>query len=161
LRDRQGRPLPAPITALIWAVLSANHAGTRRNPLPGHRREVAIEDFAAHLDVPSFVFHIDDVGQSSRFADYIVKKIDVDSLGRFRLTPQNAVVATSTPELSEQFSALGLAVFPMEGDGPEPTPWAILQELVAAGLAGRDWRTHPTFLTGVSRASRRLFERYD
>lgn len=164
LRDRLGRPLalPSPIDSLLWAVTSANHAYTRRNPLPAHRREAAIEGFARDLDVPSFVYLIDDVGSSPRFADYILKKIAVDSRGRFRLTPDDTLVATSTPEVAEQFERLGFAVVPAEvGEhgGPLP-PWLLLKELVEAGLAGQDWGTHPLFLTQVSLASRRLYLKY-
>src|SRR5262245_16405115 len=82
-----GAPGSGPIDTLVWAITPANHANTRRNPLPGHRREIAIEELASLLDVPSFVYHIDDVGSSPRFADYILKKVEVDSQGRFRLTP--------------------------------------------------------------------------
>src|SRR5262245_55265765 len=116
LRDRHGRPLSlaSPIDAIVWAVTSANHSGTRRNPLPAHRREAAIEDFARGLDVPSFVYHVDDVGTSDRFADYVLKKIDVDSQGRSRLTPEDTLVATSTPEVAEQFEHLGFPVIPVE-----------------------------------------------
>lgn len=38
-----------------------------------------IEDFARHLNAESYVFHIDDVGISDKFAEYIIKKIEVDS----------------------------------------------------------------------------------
>src|SRR5436190_2497783 len=99
--------LAEPIDTLVWAITSANHANTRRNPLPGHRREVAIEEFSSLLDVPSFVYHIDDVGASPRFADYILKKIEVDSQSRLRLTAADCLVATATPELAVQFEQLG------------------------------------------------------
>jgi hypothetical protein len=90
LLDIAGRPLGAEarFTAILWAITSANHANTRRNPLPGHRREVAIEELAEQLEVPSYVFLIDDLGATPRFAEYLIKKIAVDSQGRFSLTPQ-------------------------------------------------------------------------
>jgi hypothetical protein len=153
-----GQPvaLSGPIDTLIWAITSANHAHTRRNPLPGHRREVAIEEFAAQLDVPSFVYHVDDVGSSARFADYILKKVEVDSQGRFHLTPDNSVVATGTPELAGQFEQLGFRVLVPDGD----QPWQLLEELVQATLSGANIRTHPSFLRKASRASRRLVVKY-
>jgi hypothetical protein len=159
----QGEPggvlgLAAPVDAIVWAITSANHASTRRNPLPAHRREVAIEEFADALDVPSFVYLIDDVGTSDRFADYMLKKIEVDSQGRFVLVPEDTLVATSTPELAEQFDRLGFRVIPVERE-PRP-PWLLLQDLVEAGLAGMAWRSHPIFLTSLSRASRRLYLKY-
>lgn len=162
IQDGQGRPLRLDRTpdVLIWAITSANHANTRRNPLPAHRREVAIEEFASALDIPSYVYLIDDVGESDRFADYILKKIAVDSQGRFLLTADNTLVLTSTPEVAEQFERLGYPVVPPEpscAGGPRP-PWQLLQDLLEAG---GDWRRHPDFLTQVSRASRRLYVKYD
>lgn len=154
-----GLGVPRPVEAIIWAITSANHQNTRRNPLPGHRREVAIDQFADDLDAPSYVFHIDDLGESPRFADYVLKKIDVDSGGRFTLTADNAVVATSTPEVAEQFAALGFTVLPGLPDGA-PHPCRVLDDLVQAGLAGQPWAGSPLFLGRVSRASRRLLLRY-
>ncbi len=142
------------VGAVLWAVTSANHQNTRRNPLPGHRREAAIASFADDLDAPSFVYHIDDVGDSPRFADYILKKIDVDSAGVHRPAPADTLVATSTPELAGQFAALGFRVAPAD------TPWELMSRLVAAGLAGADIEADPEWLTLVSRASRRLWARY-
>src|SRR5262245_46636940 len=158
----QGTLAPRPIETLVWAITSANHDNTRRNPLPGHRREAAIEEFAALLEVPSYVYQLDDVGHSERFADYILKKVEVDSHGRFRLTPADALVATGTPEVAGQFERLGFTVVPVEGslEGEPPAPWQVLEELVEAGLAGQSWASHPTFLTRVSRASRRLLLKY-
>ncbi len=34
-----------------------------------------------------FVYLIDDIGRSQRFAEYVIKKIGVESQGRFQLTP--------------------------------------------------------------------------
>ena len=46
----QSKSAHGPVESLLWAITSANHSGTRRNPLPAHRREVAIEEFAAQLE---------------------------------------------------------------------------------------------------------------
>jgi hypothetical protein len=152
-----GRAEPEPVEAVVWAITSANHQNTRRNPLPGHRREVAICQFADDLDVPSFVFHIDDVDETGRFADYVLKKIEVD--GRLTLTPDNAAVVTSTPGVLEQFEALGFRVLPSEVEGML-SPYELLEELVNIGLNGEPWATNPVFLCRVSRASRRMILRY-
>ena len=39
-------------TTVVWAVTSANHENTKRNPVPYHRREAAIERFSV-LDGPA------------------------------------------------------------------------------------------------------------
>ena len=43
LRDVNGRPpdLADRIDTILWAVTSANHDNTRRNPLPAYRRAAA------------------------------------------------------------------------------------------------------------------------
>jgi hypothetical protein len=169
LRDVGGEPLGLKerIDTILWAVTSANHSNTRRNPLPAHRREAAIESFAAELDAESYVYLVDDLGSSAHFAEYVLKKIEVDSRGRFRLSPANAVVACSTPEVLVQYERLGFRVLPVElADRPGPSfradpPWRVLERLVEAGLRGEDWRTHEVFLTKVARASRRLYLKYD
>lgn len=168
LSDVDGRPLELaePIDRMIWAITSANHSHTRRNPLPAHRREVAIEEFADELPTESFVYLIDDLGHSPNYAEYMIKKIEVDSAGRFALTPQNTVVACSTPEVIELFERLGYRVLPLEladRNGPTwsaETPWQLMDRLVVAGLAGRDWRTEPCFLTQMAPATRRLYLKY-
>src|SRR3989344_7482400 len=101
LVDVHGNPLKATqsIDDIIWSITSANHHNTRRNPIPGNRREVGIEMFAEDLSVSSFVYHIDDVGTTPHFAEYILKKVEVESQGRFHLTPENTVIGCSTPQI--------------------------------------------------------------
>lgn len=168
LRDVNGQSLALaePIDSVIWAVTSANHENTRRNPLPAHRREAAIEELADLLDVDSFVYLIDDVGASTRFAEYVLKKIEVDSFGRFRLTPENTVVGCSTPSVIEMYERLGFRILPFEladratSTFAAETPWQLMQHLVAVGLAGDDWQTDPTIVTKVARATRRMYAKY-
>lgn len=168
LRDVYNQPLrhTGRIDAILWAITSANHHNTRRNPLPGHRREAAIEEFADWLDVDSFVYHIDDLGATPRFAEYVLKKIEVDSRGRFQPTPRNTIVGCSTPSVIELYDRLGFQVLPFEladlvsATFSAETPWELLEQLVRAGLEGRDWRTEPTFLAKVARATRRLYTKY-
>lgn len=169
LVDIDGRPLDldGPLDTIVWAITSANHSGTRRNPLPAGRREVAIEEFADRLDAESFVYGIDDVGATPRFAEYVLKKIEVESRGRFRLTPANCVLACSTPEVIEQYERLGFRILPVELQDRATrtfraeTPWQLLDALVQRGLAGGDWRTDDLFLGKVARATRRLYLKYN
>lgn len=147
LRDIAGKPLElADPPTLVWAITSANHENTRRNPLPGHRRALAIERFSATLPFPAISFHLDDVGTSNRFADHVLKDIEVQSRGVVRMTPRNTVVACSTPSVIDQYEALGFRVLPVElTDLHQETvshrrPWELLVALVAAGKC---WREDP------------------
>lgn len=75
--DVFGNPLAIskPPTAIIFAVTSANHNNTRRNPLSLYQRAMMIQDFSRELELPSYVVPIDDIGQSPNFALYTLKKL--------------------------------------------------------------------------------------
>jgi hypothetical protein len=169
LRDVNGEALglKSPIEEIVWAITSANHSNTRRNPLSAHRREAAIEDFASQLDVASHVYLIDDIGATARFAEYILKKIEVDSLGKLRPTPEDTVVACSTPEVIEMYEQLGFRILPVElidrnsRRFAAETPWQLLQAIFGDDNQGQDWRRNEIFLTKVARATRRLYLKYN
>ncbi|MBP1651635.1 MAG: hypothetical protein H6Q26_1792, partial [Bacteroidetes bacterium] len=47
-QDVQGQAMPASaITAVIFAVTSANHLGTKRNPVPFYLRSMIIQEFSS------------------------------------------------------------------------------------------------------------------
>jgi SAM-dependent methyltransferase len=148
---------------LIWAVTSANHSNTRRNPFPAHRREAAIEHFISDLDLNSFVYLINDLGSTHKFAAYMIKEIEVQSEGRFVLTPQDTVVACSTPSVIQLFEELGFRILPVElldrtsVTYSHPRPWDVVKAIAAAGP---DWCTSQTCREEMHPASLRLLEKY-
>jgi trans-aconitate methyltransferase len=154
------------IDKIIWVVTSANHSNTRRNPLPAHRREAMIEDFARHLNAESYVFHIDDVWITDKFAEYIIKKIEVDSLWEIVLTPENTVVWCSTPWVIDMYEKVWFQVLPFELEDKKSQkfktdlPWDLVENIIATNKAGKDWRTEQWFLTQVSRASKKIYTKY-
>jgi len=78
------------IDAVIFAVTSSNHSNTRRNPLPFYLRAISIEAFGNKLDVPTYIYGIDDVGSLHNFASYTLKRISMtmsSSLTWYRETP--------------------------------------------------------------------------
>jgi hypothetical protein len=119
LLDVHGSPirLGEPIDKIIWVITSANHSNTRRNPLSGYRREAMIEDFSRHLVAKSFIYHIDDIWVSQRFPHYVINKIEVDSGGKHRLTPENTVLGCSTPEVIDMYVKLWFQTLPFELEG--------------------------------------------
>lgn len=98
-KDVYGKPLgiTEAVQSVIFAVTSANHSNTRRNPVPFHLRAMAILDFCQELEVPGYVFGIDDVGYMEDFAAYTLKKIEHESDAQFQLHPANTIVACSSP----------------------------------------------------------------
>jgi len=141
--DTDGIPLlPAPDAEVVWAVTSATHTGTRRNPLPAHRREALVERVALAADLPSVVAPVSDVPPSDRFATTVLGSVEM-STGR-TLTPDDTVVACSTPAVAALYAALGFRVAAVE-DTRDPAPlrpWDVLELMVAGDPSWRDL-AHP------------------
>ncbi|RCK69599.1 class I SAM-dependent methyltransferase [Desertihabitans brevis] len=139
--DTDGRPVPmAEGAEVVWAVTSANHRGTRRNPVAANRREAAIERASTLEQLPSAVVAVVDTRPTDRFASTVVETVATE-LGR-RPHPEHTVVACSTPEVAAMYRALGYPVVAVEADeetagrlaasGLEPRrPWDVLELLVA------------------------------
>ena len=127
---------------VVWAVTSANHANTKRNPVPYHRREAAIERFSVLTGLRSLVVPVFDTAPTERFAEVTLKNVTVAT--GLTLTPADTVVACSTPSVAALYAAAGFDVVGVE-DAVEPSPerpWDVLLRL-AAGDDG--WRAlaHP------------------
>ena len=152
-RDEDGDPIAvADDAVVVWAVTSANHAATRRNPFPAHRREAAIEILAHVERMPSIVVPVVDVAPTPRFAEITLKEISHATSERVYPTPATAIVATSTPQVADLYRALGYRIAPMERGHPASpaTPWQLLDDLMSGSDA---WRTavHPATLDIVDR----------
>lgn len=150
-----------PIESVIFAVTSANHSLTRRNPLPLHLRAMALHSFGVTLPVPSFIYDIDDVGVLPDFANYVLRRVETRSSGRFKLTPENTEVLCSTPSVIALYEELGFKILPAELsdlDGERETYHAMLPwETVEAAVAGDD----EVFGASAHQATTLLWERYE
>jgi SAM-dependent methyltransferase len=137
---------------LVWAVTSANHQNTRRNPVPANRREAAIELFSLRERFRSLVVPIFDTRPTERFAEITLKAIAA-GVGGLSLDPANCVVAVSTPSVIEMYQSLGFRIASLELNHSESPlrAWQVL-ELCAAGDPG--WREH------AHEATIDVFDRY-
>ncbi len=136
---------------VVFAVTSANHANTKRNPVPYDRREAAVERFGVLEGLRCLVVPVFDTAQTERFAEVTVKNVAA-TVG-VELTRANTVVACSTPEVSAMYAALGFPIAGVEADvQPAPDrPWEVLLRCAAGDEAWRDL-AHP--------ASVDVFDRY-
>ncbi|MFY1651894.1 class I SAM-dependent methyltransferase [Solwaraspora sp. WMMB762] len=150
LAAREAAASDGPCT-VVWAVTSANHGNTRRNPVPYHRREAAIERFSVLTGLRSVVVPVFDVVATDRFAEVTVKT--VAAVTGLELTPADTVLACSTPEVAAMYRRLGFPVAGVEADvdPPPPRPWDVLLRLAAGDDSWRDL-AHP--------ASVDVFDRY-
>ena len=155
--DAAGQPVvPTPDAEVVWAVTSANHQNTRRNPVPYSRREAAIERLALLEDLPSLVVPVVDARPTPRFAHVTLTAVEVATAGRVLLTPESCVVACSTPVVAALYTELGFTVVTVEEDAavlPDrpARPWDVLELLVAGDDRWREL-AHP--------ASVSVFDRY-
>jgi SAM-dependent methyltransferase len=152
--DLNGEPAPvASAATIVWAVTSANHQNTRRNPVPYNRREAAIERFSASEGIRSLVIPIFDTAETGRFGEVTLKNVENATEGQTRLTPDNCVVACSTPAVFDLYRALGFRILPVEfqhQDTPD-RPWDVLMRLVAGDESWREL-AHPATVD--------IYERY-
>lgn len=165
-RFLDGSAMGERVDEVVFAVTSANHDGTRRNPVPFHLRAVQMERFSEGLGVPCRVFGIDDVGEIPDFADYVAKKIRHDSDGTLDPDPAAWTVLCSTRVL-EQWERLGYRILPAElADRAtwryaERLPWDGVEAVIqAAGELGDGWPDDPVVASIVHPASIDVWRRY-
>lgn len=150
-----------PVEQILFAVTSANHENTRRNPVPLYLRALAIDAFAAELPCPVRMYPIPDVPNTNRFAQYIISQIAYQS-GK-NLTPKNTVLACSTPNVIAQFKRLGFRNFPVElilGRTERyraKRPYEIVDLLVRSG---RRWPKDRAWRALTSEATQHVYDAY-
>ncbi|GAA3914571.1 methyltransferase domain-containing protein [Chitinophaga oryziterrae] len=160
--DIEGNPmLSTPITAIIFAVTSSNHLGTKRNPVPFYLRAMTIQEFSSYLDVPVFVYGIDDVGVIDNFAGYTLKTINHNSEGFHKLTPDNTIVICSTP-VKDMYAEQGYRVLPAEWDintqqYTQVLPWDIVQMIVKSD----NWKKDKQILDLMHPAAFKVWSQYN
>lgn len=152
VRDLDGRRVRcAPDVEVVWVVTSANHSGTRRNPLPGNRREALVENVAVREGLPSVVVPVPDVAPHPRFAALVLTSVATATGAE--PTPEDTVVACSTPAVIDAYRGLGFRVAGVELDGDGPggpgadgevvaRPWDVVELLAARDERWQDL-AHP------------------
>ena len=131
-----------PVEAIIFAITSANHSNTRRNPLPFYLRAIAIEAMSRELPAPVYIFGINDVGNIPSFASYTIKCIQHESEGLLHCDPGNTLVICSTPVL-ELYEQLGFSILPAElanrklWSHKTSMPWDIVEKIATDGLPNK------------------------
>ena len=156
------RPDVARVAEVIWAVTSANHAGTQRNPISGSRRVGMIEAFAATEDIPSQVYRIANMTEKDNFAHYVLESIRLDSKGRVTMTPENTLVVCSTKAVAQQYRQLGFAIDAAEFNESfetqqSPRPWDIIEEIIKSGA---QWRANAIVQQGLHPECFAYYQRY-
>jgi hypothetical protein len=150
------------VSGVIFAVTSANHSYTRRNPVPLHLRAMIIQEFSRSIPVPVYVYGIDEVGVLPDFATYVIRRIESQSDGRFQLTPDNTIVSCSTPSVMATYAAHGFEILPAEltakGEYHTPVPWDIVE---SAAVGPDELLANEFFCRQAHPASVKVWGTYD
>jgi SAM-dependent methyltransferase len=152
-----------PDTEIIWGITSANHANTRRNPISGQRRLGMIEAIAKTEALPSQTYLIPNMAEKQDFAHYLIEDIYLQSRGQARLTPENCMVACSTPGVLSQYEELGFRILPVElasrdtGEVSVHRPWDVIESIVASGM---EWRSNKTVRSELHPVCLEQYEHY-
>lgn len=150
------------VDKIIFAVTSANHENTRRNPVPLYLRSMAIDEFARDLGCDFKIYPIPDIRTSDKFATYTLRQIYYQ--GGEDINPDNTVVACSTPNVIELFGKLGFKNLPVElADEAQNTystlrPYEVIDLLVASGNA---WRTDAKWREHASLVTQNIYDKYN
>lgn len=163
LKDIYGQPvaISGKIEAIIFAVTSANHSNTRRNPLPFYLRAISIEAMSASLPVPVYIYGIDDVGSLESFAGYTIKRIKHESEGMFDCQPGNTLVVCSTPVL-RLYESLGFTILPAElkdinsWEYHATMPWDLVEHIARVP----DWEQDGFVKQEMHRAAYEVWKKY-
>ena len=174
-QDLSGHTQPNPDAIVVVAITSANHSNTRRNPVPAELRAAQAHLAAQASGINCVTASIADVGATDRFAQHVVGAVAAeeavcDSDGRpIQLTPENCVVACSTPAVARQFAAIGFSIFAMEHHGSplegsthgadlwtQPRPWQLVEAINDAnGSLDND-----LFIEHAHPASKRVWQQH-
>jgi hypothetical protein len=163
IKDVNGQSLniSEKITAIIFAVTSANHSNTRRNPVAFYLRALGVQEFVRELNVPAYIYGVDDVGSLSNFASYTIKRVRHESEGLFELTPANTLVLCSTPVL-DMYENLGFKILPAELT--DRTTWShktlLPWDLVEKIAGDKAWNNNLEIVQHLHSSSRELWEKY-
>lgn len=155
--DMDGCPLDGRIDRVVFAVTSADHSLTRRNPLPFFARAMALHELGFELGIDLLVYGIPEAGNRPDFAEYAIKTIFHESEGTVSLTPDDCVVACATG-VADLYRKAGFRVWGAECSLPSPRllPWDILEKVAADRL----WRKDREIASEMHPASYRMLIRY-
>lgn len=135
---------------ITCVLTSANHSGTRRNPLDVETRKKLMRE--ALRGAPLDLVAIDDIPNTQAWVEHVLASVDRAGLGR--PTPADTKVYTSNHDVAALFRAHGFTIVSDEVKGLTP------HELVQLIADGREWQheasqatreaySDPTFLRKI------------
>jgi SAM-dependent methyltransferase len=150
------------IDRIIFAITSADHANTRRNPIPLYLRVLAIEKFSRDLPCEIKIYPIPDVRQTKKFAEYMLHQIEYQ--GGEKLSPNNTILACSTPQVINLFGKLKFDNLPVELIDAKTEKYSTLRPYEVVDLlveSGKNWRDNLKWKEFASQATQDVYLEYN
>ncbi|GAA5032256.1 hypothetical protein GCM10011506_24210 [Marivirga lumbricoides] len=149
------------IEGIIFAVTSANHSGTKRNPVPFYLRAMMIQDFCENIPVKTYVFGIDDVGNLEDFASYTLKQINHQSEHKLVLNSSNTLLICSTPVM-EMYQKIEFEVLTaeLEDKNYQSYKTALPWEMVEKIAENPDWQQSSNIKSLIHASTYKIWTTY-
>ncbi len=146
----------APIERVICVLTSANHAGTRRNPLDVATRERLVRPALERVGLPYELVRVDDVPESDAWVSHVVSAVKAQT--SLEVSPSTTQVYSANRDVAQLFGREGFEVVADAVRGL--TPHELVQRVVddrpwadEASVETRAWYSQPH----VAQAVRDLF----
>ena len=121
------------LTRIVCVITSADHAGTRRNPLPADTREAMLRPALAATGKPFDLVRVADVPDDARWVEHV--RLAVRAATDLELTPASTTLVSANRSVQALFAAANFHVarHPAAGE----TPHELIQRIVD----GKPWRS--------------------
>jgi SAM-dependent methyltransferase len=127
------------VDRITCVVTSANHSGTRRNPLPVAEREALLKPSLQASGRPFGLVHVDDIPDTQGWVEHVLSS--VARAGLARPVPSDTQVYSSNRDVQALFQAAGFTVVSEHVEGLTP------HELVQRIVDGKSWEDDATVAT--------------
>ena len=132
---------------IVCVVTSADHAGTRRNPLDADTREAILRPALAATGKPFDVVRVADIADDAAWVDHV--RGAVRAQAGLELTPATTTLVSANRDVQALFAAAGYRIAAAPAGGLTP------HELIQRIVDGKEWRSE------AAPSTIELFERLD
>ena len=158
-----GMNIKEPFDTIVVVATSADHKGTKRNPLSSERRIEGLIPFLESVGMEYRIVSIPDIPDDNKWVEFVEKQIEYQSQGSIKINQKNTVLFSSTPSVMKLFEKKNYNVIRAEinPDGSYKTlrPFEIIDLLVKSG---KDWKkSKAEWKKYASDASISLYEKYN